>query len=71
MENAVTPGELILKNAMIVTPTEVVEGTVQICGGVVAGIHRGPSSVPAALDFEGDYLIPASSISIRIISSAS
>jgi alpha-D-ribose 1-methylphosphonate 5-triphosphate diphosphatase len=36
----------------------VVEGTVQICGGVVAGIHRGPSSVPAALDFEGDYLIP-------------
>jgi alpha-D-ribose 1-methylphosphonate 5-triphosphate diphosphatase len=58
MENAVTPGELILKNAMIVTPTEVVEGTVQICGGVVAGIDRGPSSVSAALDFEGDYLIP-------------
>jgi alpha-D-ribose 1-methylphosphonate 5-triphosphate diphosphatase len=58
MEDFVTPGELILKNAMIVTPSEVVEGAVRICGGVVDDIHSGPSSLPAALDLEGDYLIP-------------
>jgi alpha-D-ribose 1-methylphosphonate 5-triphosphate diphosphatase len=50
--------ELILKNAKIVTPSEVVEGGVRICGGVVDAIHSGASSVPAALDLEGDYLIP-------------
>ncbi len=53
-----TPPELILKNAKIVMPGEVVEGAVRICGGVVGDIHPGPSSVSAALDLEGDYLIP-------------
>ena len=50
--------ELILKNAKIVTPSEVVEGNVRICGGVVDAIHSGASSTPAALDMDGDYLIP-------------
>jgi alpha-D-ribose 1-methylphosphonate 5-triphosphate diphosphatase len=50
--------EVILKNAKIVTESEIFEGSVQICGELIADVHCGPSSVAAALDLEGDYLIP-------------
>lgn len=52
------PTEMILKNAKIVTPSEIVEGTIQICDGVIADIHSGSSSAPATVDLNGDYLLP-------------
>ena len=52
------PGELILKNAQIVTPAEVVHGSVRICDQSIAEIQSGSSSLPAAIDLEGDYLLP-------------
>src|SRR5215475_343705 len=53
-----TPGELILKNAKIVTPSEVVEGAVHVRRGAIADIHGGPLESAAAVDIEGDYLLP-------------
>lgn len=50
--------ELILKNAKIVTPTEVIEGAVQIRGGMIADVQRGAIESGNAVDCEGDYLIP-------------
>ena len=50
--------ELTLKNARIVTSTEVVEGSVHIRGGVIADIQSGQIVSANAIDFEGDYLIP-------------
>jgi alpha-D-ribose 1-methylphosphonate 5-triphosphate diphosphatase len=52
------PDQLILKNARIVTPTEIVEGSVLVRDGRIAGLHAGPTEVANAIDFEGDYLIP-------------
>jgi alpha-D-ribose 1-methylphosphonate 5-triphosphate diphosphatase len=54
----VTPGELTFKNAKVVTPTAIVEGTVHVRQGVIADIHGAVSALPAAIDCEGDYLIP-------------
>jgi alpha-D-ribose 1-methylphosphonate 5-triphosphate diphosphatase len=56
-EDTVTPGELTFKNARIVTPTGIVEGTVYVRQGVIADIH-GSASASTAIDCEGDYLIP-------------
>jgi alpha-D-ribose 1-methylphosphonate 5-triphosphate diphosphatase len=50
--------ELILKNAKIVTPDEIVEGTVIVRGGLIADVQSGPVELEPAVDFEGDYLIP-------------
>jgi alpha-D-ribose 1-methylphosphonate 5-triphosphate diphosphatase len=52
------PGTLILKNAKIVTPAEIVEGAIYLCDGQIADVQPGPLSLPAALDLEGDFLIP-------------
>ena len=52
------PNELTLKNARIVTPSEIVEGAVHVRDGLIAGIHTGPVELANAVDFEGDYLIP-------------
>ena len=57
-EDPVTPGELTFKNAKIVTPTGIVQGTVHVCSGVIADIDATASAVPAAIDCEGDYLLP-------------
>jgi alpha-D-ribose 1-methylphosphonate 5-triphosphate diphosphatase len=51
-------GESILKNAKIVTPDEVVEGSVRICNQTIVEIQPGSSSLPSAVDVEGDYLLP-------------
>ncbi len=50
--------ELILKNAKIVTPTDVIEGAVHLRDGLITGIQTGPITSPNAIDLEGDYLIP-------------
>ena len=52
------PGELTLNNAKIVTPTGIVQGTVHVCSGVIANIDAKASALPAAIDCEGDYLLP-------------
>jgi alpha-D-ribose 1-methylphosphonate 5-triphosphate diphosphatase len=54
----VTPIQLTLKNAKIVTPSEIVEGAVHVHGGMITDLHAGPLASAAAVDLEGDYLIP-------------
>jgi alpha-D-ribose 1-methylphosphonate 5-triphosphate diphosphatase len=51
-------GEAVLKNAKIVTPTEIVEGSVHLRDGLIAELQSGPLESVKAIDFEGDYLIP-------------
>ncbi|PWL18029.1 phosphonate metabolism protein PhnM [Falsochrobactrum shanghaiense] len=48
--------ETILKNARIVLPDEVVEGSVKLVDGNIADIASGPSAYGE--DMEGDYLTP-------------
>jgi alpha-D-ribose 1-methylphosphonate 5-triphosphate diphosphatase len=50
--------ETIFTNAVLVLPDEVVAGTLVISGGTIVDIASGPSSVPGAIDLDGDYLIP-------------
>lgn len=50
--------EIIVTNAQIVTPDQVIHGTVVIRDGLISEICTGRSAVSAALDFEGDYLLP-------------
>ena len=52
------PNELMLKNARIVTPTEIVEGSVLLRDGLIADIQSGPVVLAKSIDLEGDYLIP-------------
>jgi alpha-D-ribose 1-methylphosphonate 5-triphosphate diphosphatase len=49
-------GETVFRNAKIVLPDEMIEGSVRVADGVIAGIDQGGSAVGE--DFEGDYLIP-------------
>ncbi|MCG6114949.1 MAG: alpha-D-ribose 1-methylphosphonate 5-triphosphate diphosphatase [Mesorhizobium sp.] len=48
--------ELILRNARIVLPDEIVEGAVSIRDGVIADVWSGPSQVGE--DMQGDFVIP-------------
>ncbi|MDP6389683.1 MAG: alpha-D-ribose 1-methylphosphonate 5-triphosphate diphosphatase [Alphaproteobacteria bacterium] len=50
--------DLIITNARIVTRGEIVDGSVHVVGGAIEAIDDSGSSLPAALDFEGDYLLP-------------
>ncbi len=50
--------ELVLTNAQIVLCDQVVGGSLQIHDGVISALDDGPSSAPAALDLDGDFLIP-------------
>lgn len=50
--------ELILTNARIVTPDEVVSGSLAARHGHIAAIDPGPSHAPGALDCDGDFIIP-------------
>lgn len=49
---------LILTNAVIITADEEFTGTVNVVDGLIADISRNGTSIPAAIDLEGDYLIP-------------
>lgn len=51
--------ETILTNASVVTPEAVLTGaTLVLRDGLIAAIDEGRSGHPAALDLEGDYLLP-------------
>ncbi|MBJ7532993.1 alpha-D-ribose 1-methylphosphonate 5-triphosphate diphosphatase, partial [Rhodomicrobium vannielii ATCC 17100] len=50
--------ELILTNANIVLADRVVKGTLTVKGAVIAGIYEGVSHLPAAIDCEGDLILP-------------
>ncbi|MCC7426557.1 MAG: alpha-D-ribose 1-methylphosphonate 5-triphosphate diphosphatase [Alphaproteobacteria bacterium] len=50
--------ETVYTNAVIVTPEEAFTGTVLVRGSTIAAIDRGRSTLRAALDLEGDYLLP-------------
>ena len=49
---------IIIRNARIVTPDEVVDGVVCIRGGSIDALARGGSASPAAEDWQGDWLLP-------------
>ena len=48
--------ETVFRNARVVLPDEVVEGSVKIVDGAIAAVDTGASSVGE--DFDGDYLLP-------------
>ncbi len=50
--------DLILTNARIVGPGAVVEGTLVVRDGRIVAVEAGRSRAPAALDLEGDWLLP-------------
>jgi len=49
---------VLFKNARMVLPTEVVQGSLHVSGGAIADIQTGDTALPHALDLEGDYLLP-------------
>jgi alpha-D-ribose 1-methylphosphonate 5-triphosphate diphosphatase len=48
----------VLTNARIIAAEDEIRGTVVVRGGVIASVDAGRSSLPAAIDLEGDLLIP-------------
>jgi alpha-D-ribose 1-methylphosphonate 5-triphosphate diphosphatase len=49
---------MIFTNARIVTPVELVPGSLAVGEGRLGGVDSGITSLPAAVDCEGDYLLP-------------
>jgi len=47
----------VLTHARLVLPDEVVTGTVVLREGRITGLDLAPSTLPSAIDLEGDYLI--------------
>ncbi len=50
--------EQIISNANIVLSDEVVHGSITLQGGNIKAIDQGNSSLPSAIDWDGDYLLP-------------
>ncbi|MGB0747298.1 MAG: alpha-D-ribose 1-methylphosphonate 5-triphosphate diphosphatase [Magnetospiraceae bacterium] len=50
--------DLLITNAQIVTPDEVIFGTVEVRSGHITAVDRGLTGLATAIDFDGDYLIP-------------
>ena len=50
--------DTILTNAVLVLPDETITGTLAMKGATIVGIDTVRSSLPGAIDMEGDYLIP-------------
>ena len=50
--------DLIITNARIVTRGEIADGSVHVVGGIIKSVDDSGSTLPAALDLEGDYLLP-------------
>jgi alpha-D-ribose 1-methylphosphonate 5-triphosphate diphosphatase len=50
--------DMTLTNARIVLDGEVIEGSLHVRDGRIAGIDSGPSTLPGAEDMGGDYVIP-------------
>lgn len=51
-------GGLLLTNAMVVLDTSVERGTVVLSNGRIESVNSGRTSLPAAIDLDGDYLLP-------------
>jgi len=49
---------MIITNALIVTKSEVLRGSVHTVDGWIEAVDPAPSALPAAIDLEGDFLIP-------------
>ncbi|HEV8141996.1 MAG TPA: alpha-D-ribose 1-methylphosphonate 5-triphosphate diphosphatase [Methylomirabilota bacterium] len=50
--------ELVFTNARIVTAEAVVHGTLRVVDGTIAEVQEGTSVASAAVDLDGDYLLP-------------
>ena len=50
--------EMVLTNAQLVLADEVVSGTLRVTGAKITGIDHGTTSMPGAIDVEGDFLCP-------------
>ena len=50
--------EIIFSNVRLVLSDRVLHGTLRVTGDRITAIADGPSRAPAALDMDGDYLIP-------------
>ena len=50
--------ETVFTNAVLVLPDAVIPGTVIVRGGAITGVQPGCSAMAAAIDCDGDYLIP-------------
>jgi alpha-D-ribose 1-methylphosphonate 5-triphosphate diphosphatase len=50
--------EQIFSNAIVVTATDMFEGTVVVRDGRIADVERGASTAAGMIDLEGDYLLP-------------
>lgn len=50
--------DMILTNARVVLADEMIDGTVEVTGGVVTGVSEGRSRALGAIDLEGDFLVP-------------
>ncbi len=50
--------ETVFSNARLVGADEIIEGSLLARGGTIAAIASGASSLPQALDMDGDYLLP-------------
>lgn len=49
---------MILTNARLVLRDEVIPGTIVVEGGLIRDVQPGRSQLPAALDCEGDFVLP-------------
>jgi len=50
--------ELVLTNALLVLPDEVMAGTLHAAGGLIRDVSRGASRASGAVDCGGDFLLP-------------
>lgn len=50
--------DLVLRNAYLVMPNEVVRGSIAVAGGVIAAVDSGGSQSLSAQDIDGDLLMP-------------
>ncbi|MEM7423802.1 MAG: alpha-D-ribose 1-methylphosphonate 5-triphosphate diphosphatase [Pseudomonadota bacterium] len=51
-------GEMILTNARLVLPGEVIDGSIRVRDGRIAEISHGASTAAGAIDCEGDFVCP-------------
>ncbi|MGP8846963.1 hypothetical protein ACT01G_26430, partial [Enterobacter hormaechei] len=49
---------MIINNVKLVLEDDVVQGSLEIEGGVIRAFAESPSSLPEALDGEGGWLLP-------------
>lgn len=50
--------ELVLTNALLVLPADVLAGTLHVSGGLIRDVSRGASRAPGAVDCGGDFILP-------------